>query len=373
MLDEQLRELALLEPTDVPCLSLYLNTQADQHGKDNFDAFVRKQLDSAAGAFEQRSPQRDSFDKDAEKIDEWLRTELDPSSNGAALLACAGAAEFFEALQFDAPIQHNSFHVSPIPHLYPLARLNSEYPSYAAVLADTNSARLFVFGLARVLETETVGSTKVRSRTQVGGWSQARYQRHVGNYHLHHTKEVIEQLEKLTSGANKGIDYIIFAGDQVILPLLRENLSKFLAEDLIGSLKLDIDTPEHEVLQATQALAREHHTTVLQQQVSELLENAAAAGLASARLDGVVTALVNGQVDTLFLDPSIEQLDPGKGRIRKVLATLIPDATFDDPTGIDLAGALVTAAYRTSASARVVADEALSAAGGVGATLRYRV
>ena len=40
MLDEKLRELALFEPTTMPVLSVYLNTQADQHGRDSFEPFL---------------------------------------------------------------------------------------------------------------------------------------------------------------------------------------------------------------------------------------------------------------------------------------------------------------------------------------------
>jgi len=194
----------------------------------------------------------------------------------------------------------------------------------------------------------------------------------VENYHLHHTKEVIEQLQKLTNNG-KGVDYIIFSGDQVILPLLREHLSQFLAEDLIGSLKLDITTPDHEVLDATLELAREHHANVFSQQVSAMLDATAAGGLGASRLDEVAAALVNGQVETLFLHTTAEQLVPGQGKFRKILSNLLPEATFPAPSGTDLVNALVVGAYRTSAQARVVNDEALAAAGGVGATLRYRV
>ena len=43
-----LDRLFALEPTLFAVISVYLNTQADQHGRDNFDAFVRRGLKTRA-------------------------------------------------------------------------------------------------------------------------------------------------------------------------------------------------------------------------------------------------------------------------------------------------------------------------------------
>src|SRR5690606_8029756 len=157
------------------------DTQADQHGRDNFWPFVRKELKVRAETYPKRSPERASFEEDANRIQSWLRTELQPSSNGAAIFACSGAGGFFEALQFDAPIQENQLYAYRQPHLYTLAKLDGANPSYAAVIADTNSARIFVFGLGRTLGVESISKAKVRSRSWVEGWWQRRAQMKVEN------------------------------------------------------------------------------------------------------------------------------------------------------------------------------------------------
>lgn len=370
LLDEKLRELSLFEPVRFPVLSMYINTQPDQHGRDNYASFVRKALDSRASAYSSRSVEKESFDSDSSKIADWLRSELLPASNGAVVFACAGAGEFFDTLQLEAPIDEHEFHVGRMPQLNTLARVNSEYPAYAAVVADTNTARIFVFGLAHMLNSESIENTKVRSRTQVGGWSQARYQRHVENYHLHHVKEVVDRLDKLLQ--HERVEFVIFAGDEVILPILREQLTPRLAQRVIDGPKLDISTPEHVVLEATLAAVREHHATSISQEVSSMLDKSRAGGLAAADLDNVLTALVNGQVDTLFLSTSSARLGTGDGKTREKFARLLPVAEAASASVTELAGALVTRAYQTSASVRFTEDAALQAAGGVGATLRYR-
>jgi len=55
-LDPLLDRLVAFEPTTLPVISLYLNTSPDQHGRDNFESFLRKELKAAGKTFPLRSP-----------------------------------------------------------------------------------------------------------------------------------------------------------------------------------------------------------------------------------------------------------------------------------------------------------------------------
>ena len=211
---EQIDRLAAFEPTSLPVVSLYLNTQPDQHGRASYDIFLLKELDERIKTYSLRSAERISFERDAKRITDYLAEELRPSTNGLAIFACAGADNFFQAVQLDAPIDEHRLYVYHQPHLYPLARLNDQYPRYAVLVVDTNAARLFVFGRGEQLDKERVKNTKV-SRTSVGGWSQARYQRYVRNYHLHHAKEVVDVLDRVVRDEN--IEHIVLAGNELML------------------------------------------------------------------------------------------------------------------------------------------------------------
>jgi hypothetical protein len=76
---------------------------------------------------------------------------LQPSSNGAAIFACSAERDFFEAVQFDAPIEENQLHTSYQPSVYSLARFIDHFPPYIALVADTNTAHLYVFGAGEEL------------------------------------------------------------------------------------------------------------------------------------------------------------------------------------------------------------------------------
>ena len=161
-LDELLERLAAFEPTGLPFISLYLNAQANENGRADFDRFIRKEFSQRARTYAANSPERESFDRDVERINEYLANELRPESNGVAVFACAGAGDFFEAAQFEAPVEHHRLYIYNQPHLYPLARLADQFPRYAVLVADTNRARLFVFGRGKALSTDEIQNVKTR-------------------------------------------------------------------------------------------------------------------------------------------------------------------------------------------------------------------
>ena len=373
-LGDLLNRLAAFAPTSLPVISLYLNTQPDQHGRANFEPFVRKEFLARARSYPLRSPERQSFERDAARIEKYLLEELRPSTNGLAVFACAGSDDFFEAVQVDAPIEEHRLYVYHQPHLYPLARLSDQYRRYAALIADTNSARLFVFGLGERLDKEIVQSTKV-SRASVGGWSQARYQRHIENYHLHHAKEIVEALDRAVREEN--IEYIVLAGDEVIIPTLREQLPQHLDEKVIDVLRLDITTPEHEVLRAMLEAMRERDTKDDAEKVAQLIDEYRAGGLAVVGAHDTLAALASGQVEELFLSASLEEIHDDEEEVGEPLVPGAPASEEDAGKGtrtVMMADELVTRARQTGAGISFIEAAALLAdAGGVGAMLRYRL
>jgi peptide chain release factor subunit 1 len=374
-LNNLLEKLAAFEPTEYPFVSLYLNAQPDERGRDNFGLFVRQELSERAKTFEPNTPARESFDRDAERINTYLEQEVRPSANGIAIFACAGAHDFFEATQLDSPIERNRLFVYDQPHLYPLARLMDQYPRYAVLLADTNSAQIFVFGRGQTIDHKEIQNVKT-NRSQVGGWSQMRYQRHVENYHLHHAKEVVDALDRVVR--EDKIEQVILSGDETtILPILREQMPKHLTEKIVDALNLSVKTPEHEVLEATMQALRVHNATTDAEKAKRLLNEYRADGLAAVGVAATLAALSNGQVEELLISASMRGLRYDEQQVEKVMAAYAPATghTADTTEPRTVADELVRRAKLLS-SARVtfIEDESLLAsAGGVGALLRYRI
>ncbi len=367
-LKNHLDELAAFEPTRFPFVSLYLNMQADQHGRDNFDSFVRKEFKTRANSFAPESREFDSFKRDAARIRTYLRQEVRPSANGLAIFACADADNYFKAVQLDAPIQQHRLHVGERPHLYPLARLIDQYPRYVALLADTSSARLFVFGMASTLDKQELQQEKL-SRTQVEGWSQMRYRRHIENYHLHHAKEIVQMLDRVVR--EESAEHIILSGDEVIIPLLHEQLPEYLKDKVVDILRLDIRTPEHEVLRATMEALREHNLQSDADRVRQLLDEYRGGGLVVVSVSDTIKALDQGQVDELLITATSRAIQVDD-REYDESATGHQSRGESPDSKLTTADLLVRRARRTGARITFIEDPALlSGVGGVGAMLRY--
>jgi protein required for attachment to host cells len=226
------------------------------------------------------------------------RRERAELSQRFAIFACSAANGFFEALQLDAPIEGHWLFVGGVPHLYPLARLNDQYPRYAALLVDTNAARLFVFGLNTKETQREVRNAKTR-KSSMGGWSQARYQRHVSNIHLHHLKEVIDVLDRVVR--EDSIGTIVVACDPVTLSTLTEQMPKHLAEKVVDVVHVDIHAPEHQVLTETLDAMRERDASTDAERVARLLDAWRSGGLGVVGPEATLDALAKAQVEELLI------------------------------------------------------------------------
>jgi peptide subunit release factor 1 (eRF1) len=260
------------------------------------------------------------------------------------------------------------------PHLYHLSRLDDEYPRYAALLTDANSARIFVFGLGETLDTEQVKGKKVQ-RVKVGGWSQARYQRRVENAHQSHAKEIVDALERIVR--EEKIKQIVLAGDVQILSVLQNEIPKHLAEKIVDSMKLDLKSSDQEVFQATLERMREEDAKTDAEKVERLMREYRARGLACVGSQETLEALANGQVDELLISAQMEVTHAEEEPVDAILAPEVPDSgggtESDEPRSVLMADLLVTKAKQTDARVSFIQDGSLlESVDGVGAFLRWR-
>ena len=343
-LREQLDRLAAIEPSERSIISLYLDMRPDQNGQRmHVDTFLRNSFDEQARSLTAHA--RADLERSAERISQYIADQTPKSAKGLAIFAST-SDDLFEAMPFDVPIERPSMHVDAVPHLYPLAQINDQYPRYAALLLDTNSADLYVFALGATKRRESVQGEKTR-RTSMGGWSQARYQRRADNFHKQHVKEVAERLEKLV--AEEHLNHIVIACDDVARPSLMTQLPKHLAEKVIDMVNVDGKSlPEHELLAETMAALRQADAKTDAEHVQRMLDAWRAGGLAVAGIQATMRALEMRQVEELLIAAKPDRVSG-------------PDE-------------LVAKAQQNSARIRFIEDDTLLAdVGGVGALLRFKI
>ncbi len=381
-LTEQLDRLAGFEPAPYPVVSLYLDTRPNQHGRDQHQAFTRKELKARSRTYPSNSPERESLDKDIERITRFLETEVDPSANSVALFACS-AGELFETIQSAGVVPQHALHIGDRPHLYPLARLESQSRRYAAVVTDTNSAHILVISAGELVADREVKNVKTRWTSQ-GGWSQARYQRHIENFHLQHVKEVVDTLDRLVQ--DEGIAHILISCDEVTLPVLREQLPKPLAEKVVDHIRLEAHAAAAEVLKASMEAMNKINAKTDREKVDTAIGAYRAGGLGVVGPEDTLAALMKGQVDDLLITADMQRMRPvpvgtavGRGKEANVSEPVLEavaagEAAQAPPETVRLADDLIAKAKQTAARITFIEDpELLSKYGGVAALLRFRI
>jgi peptide subunit release factor 1 (eRF1) len=293
--------LARMDPGQFPFVSLYLNTQPNERGRDHYQAFTRSELSERTELYVDDAAGRQSLRHDLDRIQKWLDTELRPSANGAAIFACSGAG-LFEAVQVAAPIDRHMLFVSDRPHLYPLARLDARYPRYAALVSDTNRARVFVFATGSTERVDEVTGQKTKNH-DMGGWSQARFQRRTANLQKTHVQEAVEALERIVRAED--IPRVIVTGNDVSLPLIHDRLTPFLRERLVDAFRLETKAPEHEVLEKTLEVLWRKDAESDKEKVDAVIGAYRAGGLAVVGPEATRRALENGQVDELVVSAAL--------------------------------------------------------------------
>ena len=384
-LNNLMKKLINFEPNGSPFISIYLNAEPNSRGRDKFGAWLKKILSMRTKGFEERSAELVSYEKDVERIMNFAEKEVDDAANGIAIFACFGADEFFEAVQLDVPIPNNQLAVFDCPHIFPLARVIDQNPPYVAVWADTNKADIYVFGgdeihVDKNADVEEIRNT-VTNRTEVGGWSQARYARHVENYHLHHAKEVVDEIAELMRERN--IKHLVLCGDeQVIMPILRPQLPDKIAAAVAGTVNLSQYATEKEIYEATKHILTFKNATDDMETVKRVYDAArAAAETGVVGVEQTLKMLSNGQVQELAISADFDAIGYDKLKVKAVLENYAPgedqSGTSDLPDYHEprqIADELLIRALNSAEKIRFIEDASLlEKDGGVGAILRYGI
>jgi peptide chain release factor subunit 1 len=261
------------------------------------------------------------------------------------------------------------------PHLYQLAHLIDEHETFAVVLAEGQQAQIYVMSLETM---EQVGQTEARekvNRTDVGGWSQLRYERHVGFTLQLHLNELATSLQEAVDEYD--VRHIVILTNDSIKGHVRQALPQQLSERVVemGAYRRPEELPQ--IISELEPLMQENERRQEAELIGRLEEQLATkGGLAFSGENAVMQAVHKGQVDTLILDAAYEGGQggacPSCGMLRAGQRQKCPyDGSELQP--IDLREGLVLHGLRQGAQVEIVAETAaLREMGGVAALLRYR-
>ena len=349
-LKELMRRLAEVTSTEAPILSLYLDVRPEAHGEQPGARpqlrVVRDRLDEIADELEEHTDAHASFEADRGRIERLLESEELDGTDGIAIFACdrIGLWETIRSnAEFDTMVA-----AGPTAELFQLARLLDEAVSAVVAVVSTSQCRLFVTRRGALEERRGPSEDDdEHKRHDQGGWSQARFQRHIDMQDKRFAKEAALFIERLVQ--REKARHVILAGDERAVTVLEGELSETVAPlvEHVASLqtRASADDVEEEIAPILAAIEEADGMSIADRAIA----GRRAGDLGVTGLDATMAALEAGQVDELVIDET---------------------AAIDD----DLRAELVRQASLTDARVEIVRDhEGLRRYEGVGATLRFRV
>ncbi|MEX2227687.1 MAG: Vms1/Ankzf1 family peptidyl-tRNA hydrolase [Dehalococcoidia bacterium] len=348
-MNDLIHKLAEVDAGALPFLSIYLDVRPEATGQKpqlrEGLLVLEDRLREIRRTFLPRGEDLDSFDADAASINRFVEEEMQASTEGVAIFACNGLG-VWEAVEVGTPFEIQVT-VASRADLYQLAKLEDEFERAVVGVIDTNTARLYAYEYGALVEAGGPDDDPVHYRKRAtGGWSQARYQRHIDKHRKDFTEEIVQAIDDLV--AREDAHHVVLAGDEVVMSHLNRAMPKRLAEKVTGVFQADIRANVNEIAAEVAPIMEQAERESGMSAVERLVGEVRRGGLGIAGVAATGRALENGQVDTLVIDE--QTLGPTE---RKEMVRL---------------------AATTAAEVEVVQDAApLAEMEGVGALLRYRL
>jgi peptide chain release factor subunit 1 len=293
-----LRTLAEWAPSGAPVSSLYLDVDGRRYPRKH-DYEVRAEelchrlREEAEGL--QREHRR-SVSNDADRMLQFVR-DLDRGTTRGIALFSSSLAGLWEGVRVPRPVKDRAA-VAHHPRLLPLEAVVETYESFCTVLVDKEKARLFLAHMGTIREQSEVFDD-VPGRHDQGGWSQARYQRHVDDHVIQHLKHVNEVLLEFLK--RRGFDHLILAGPEEALAEFERVLHDYLAQRVVARISVPMTASAAEVLARSLEIEERLEEAKERRIVERVRAEAAAGRHAVMGFPGVIEALNDGRVDTLVV------------------------------------------------------------------------
>ncbi|MGH7725458.1 MAG: hypothetical protein ACREOU_08515 [Candidatus Eiseniibacteriota bacterium] len=374
-----LKRLAARGPSTWPVLSVYVNTRPVGAQMTTYRPFLKKRMAEELKAFKPRSPEHESLAVDFSRVQHYLDYDIKDTTKGAAVFACYADDDVFDAVQVPIEFAENLVTVGPLPTLFPLLKAADRYRRAAVLVANTNTARLFVIGLGAIETRREVRNPVLHKPKNAGEADPANVQRHVENAWQKHARQAIQALDELLR--ESGASYVLIGGDDPIVPTLLSELSHPARERLLGEHHhWDIRIPEHELAAEVERLIQAQEAVERRTLAERLLDGVGEGGSAIG-LEKTLIALRESRVSELVLSEGFPS--GGSGWACRSCRTFAPGEPpractvcgRETVEAVPLHEEMGAQAQAQGARVRFIQPRAVpefDARGGVGALLRYR-
>jgi peptide chain release factor subunit 1 len=301
---QDLQRLIQRQDGGKPVLSLFLDMSVDANNKRNYHVFLgqkRAQFEELDGnrPIPTGNGNESGMGSLLERVLEWIDRDFDQSNRGLVIYAEVDG-DWWEALQFPVPVQ-NRMVVADRPVIGPLAQVLRSYEHYGVILLDREHVRILSVHLGTLLdELEFRGDPMPTPyHVQAGGYSHNRFQRRKLEEMRHFFKDFATEVERFV--ARYDPQHLVLMGTDENVGQFRDFLPQQIQDRIIHTGPAPVDGPAPEILARLQPHLDAERESQGQELIEQVRDRAAHDYLATAGVQGTLTALQEGKVDTLVL------------------------------------------------------------------------
>lgn len=301
---QDLQRLIQRQDGGKPVLSLFLDMSVDANNKRNYHVFLgqkRAQFEELDGnrPIPTGNGGESGMGSLFERVLEWIDGEFDESNRGLVIYAEVDG-DWWEALQFPVPVQ-NRMVVADRPVIGPLAQVLRSYEHYGVILLDREHVRILSVHLGTLLDELEFRGDPIPTpyHVQAGGYSHNRFQRRKLEEMRHFFKDFAVEVERFV--ARYEPQHLVLLGTEENIGQFRDFLPQQIQDRIIHTGRAPVDGPAPEILARLQPHLDSERESHGQELIEQVRDRAAHDYLATAGVQGTLTALQEGKVDTLVL------------------------------------------------------------------------
>ncbi len=366
-----LRELAGFRAAKGRAISLYvaldpsaaINPGDVQTRANSLLSAARSEVDADGLSHDQR----EALKADLERIDEFFQGLDRDGVRGMAVFA-SQLDSVWRTLRLPQAV-NDAVKVNKEFHLSPLVPLLRGLDGTLVVQVGREQGRFFRLDRGQLHEVADHTEDTAGPHDQ-GGWSQARYQRHIDKLVHEHLKTVADELDKRRRG---GAPRIVLVGPEEMKSDFIEKLSKETQQAVVGWTHAEAHANAAELLETAMPLLEEARAEEETELAEAWKEAAGKGGRAASGWAETLEAASDAAVETLLVQDGAEQPAfecPKCGRAQLEGGDCPLDGTLMEPDeGLDLAVRLTLAMGGSVVPLSYSQD--LAPVGGIGALLRF--
>ena len=371
---DTLRDLAGREVGKGCAISLYLNldpretlTPGDVQTRTN--SLLDQAAKSRWAGDEQPHEVRQAVRADLDRIRRYVESELVRDGAHGLALFSASLDGIWETLELVDAVP-DEVYVDRRLALAPLAALAGRSAGALVVVAGREAGRFYALREGRLEEITDLSSDQPGRHDQ-GGWSQARFQRHIDELAAGHLRAVAEEIDRRVRRANGRLDVVIVAPEES-----RAELAGFLTQEveqaLAGWTQAEAHAPPAELEEIVAPVLAERRAA-RERELVERWHEGSANGRSTAGWEQTLDALSDARVETLLAHPGRARpvwRCPSCGRAAAAAGDCPLDGEAMEEVSDGL-GVAVELALGNGGTVWIADGPDLGPAEGIGAILRY--